>query len=1156
MDIVWTPEFGLRIFPGIYTGAGFHLQRLLDTAEQAGDDVADAAGVRNVITLLRLSEVLVARRGLAAGAFEESEPTAALRPNSRRAFELGTLTCFRAKELALVGIEREHLNSFVLQSKATLLDQPFGRSDLQRSPLMEWEDGVQVLSPPGLVAAAIPHLVLSLGPSHAENLYLRDVARWLGVDLPRAGAKSLPGGDVAIGDPGWSRSIEDRALALAFDHDKHAHLLLLEAKWPTSRDKAPPPPLGGGPRLTSALNQYVRRLYDAIEMTGGADAGLTLVVFNSPGWGLQVEELLDIGPRWFVVSMSAYSFSVLLRAPGFELLKLWKMLAEHRELMRRGAILSLWPDPLVYWSVWENFGFTFTPQMADLRDTVLVGDTSLLGPLVRRVREAWRTHGVRDPWGEYSVVERYPDHDDAAPDPRPIIYNDHMGIAAGTLRGVVENEHGPWWVSVGRPPFNAEERQFFFLLWQAVLEWLALAADCANGKLSATAKPLLVTLLPLPATITDGPSVAEFFYNPDGLEVRILLPADLVERMIRVDNATEIQVLAWILEGVLTLRDEVSSVDAMTWAREILANPDLKMIHVTEDRDQAFVIDLADNKTRYRPLQEADLATAGCWMDERLSARDITTAPPMTPISEPAQVNTILNAAVDAHWETCRDRLSNLDRGETLRLILGLIEAVHRHRVDDERGARARRIAYADDQDLGIRRASQRDHAFRTYRVVAEMALCACPETNGRRPGLSDIDMMAAQVAMLVRMADFSDAAQRKLVNGELAFLPNGSILPLGGGAEAFMTEYLRACLAESVTLDEERYSNLFDTPQDDTQWVADYGERDLHSEDEEEEDDALESAILEEMGVTMAVVGIITISLQSIAAERSCETICMRRSELTAAVVNMSEQLGHPVTTYEFDRFVATFGLSTRPAWETPPPGFAKNDIFPWFFERRLSLMNRPLLVLSHEDDPEIMYGVRQVRMGTEYAMLLLEMGVWHKAKLRTDTAKGYVDAEIARRGRAFEGKVADIFVKGGWTPHTSIPMARLGATKKLGEIDVLAVSTDGTTWVVVECKWFGAARTPREVAAWMQDFHGRDGDKLDKHLQRCEWIEANSSMVAQRLGLAPPGKILGRLVTTRPTPLPYANDIPQQAHVRTERQLHAEFGLPTLSEIASGSF
>jgi hypothetical protein len=171
VDIVWVPQWELRIFPGLYTGAGFHLQRLLDTAEEAGDDVTDAAGIRDVLALLRLSEAIAARCGLAAGAFEESEPRARLRPSSRRAFELGALTCFRAEELKALGIAREQLNRFALQPTPSLLDQPFGGTDLEHFPLIQWEDGVQVLSPPGVVGAAMAHMVLSLGPSLAESLY-------------------------------------------------------------------------------------------------------------------------------------------------------------------------------------------------------------------------------------------------------------------------------------------------------------------------------------------------------------------------------------------------------------------------------------------------------------------------------------------------------------------------------------------------------------------------------------------------------------------------------------------------------------------------------------------------------------------------------------------------------------------------------------------------------------------------------------------------------------------------------------------------------------------------------------------------------------------------------------------------------------------------
>lgn len=100
----------------------------------------------------------------------------------------------------------------------------------------------------------------------------------------------------------------------------------------------------------------------------------------------------------------------------------------------------------------------------------------------------------------------------------------------------------------------------------------------------------------------------------------------------------------------------------------------------------------------------------------------------------------------------------------------------------------------------------------------------------------------------------------------------------------------------------------------------------------------------------------------------------------------------------------------------------------------------------------------------------------------------------------------------------------------------------------MVVESKWFGQARTAREVMNWMQGFHGKGGDKLDHHLKRVEWVQANSAQAAQRLGLATPARVLGRIVVPRPVPLAFVVEPPAGEDTLTRRQF-AE----ALAEIAS---
>ncbi len=177
---------------------------------------------------------------------------------------------------------------------------------------------------------------------------------------------------------------------------------------------------------------------------------------------------------------------------------------------------------------------------------------------------------------------------------------------------------------------------------------------------------------------------------------------------------------------------------------------------------------------------------------------------------------------------------------------------------------------------------------------------------------------------------------------------------------------------------------------------------------------------------------------------------------------------------------------------------------------------------------------------MGVHYAATLLENGIWPKEKLISDAARAYVDAEANRRGLAFESEIAALVRDTSWQAIEHIAPSRLGAGPQLGDVDVLAVSPDGRRWWVIECKWFGAARTPREIASWLQDFRGKPGDKLDKHLRRVAWMREHRASVVTRLGLAAvPEWVEGKIETTGPVPLSLQSGLPPGSNVLPRREL-----------------
>jgi hypothetical protein len=176
---------------------------------------------------------------------------------------------------------------------------------------------------------------------------------------------------------------------------------------------------------------------------------------------------------------------------------------------------------------------------------------------------------------------------------------------------------------------------------------------------------------------------------------------------------------------------------------------------------------------------------------------------------------------------------------------------------------------------------------------------------------------------------------------------------------------------------------------------------------------------------------------------------------------------------------------------------------------------------------------------MSVLYAAALLENGIWTKKKLRSLEAQRYVEQEIQRRGRIFENEIAQACSDAGWTVFAGRSMQSLGAPSEFGDLDVLATRPDGKSWFVIECKWFGAVRTPREIANWLQDFRGNAGDKLHRHLRRFKWIQDNAASVAKILGVETPEQVRPSIVTTVPVPLSFMEGLPPDTQTSTKREL-----------------
>ncbi len=624
VSAVSSPTGQFQIFNGIYPGADYSLQRLLDAVLVQDFEYRDLVA-RRCNALLRVSDTVAERCGSRINEFAESRQW---RTDWRLRLPVllirGAATRFTRDDLIQLGIEIEDLIPFQLITLDGLLEASFGGTYLNRWPVIIESDSVH-LPISSFVSAALrlylAHAIASgVVPQKAiEKFHADQFALWMGVDLPMRKAKwvemaplHLPEPELDI--PGLIHTV------LRFDEDKLVHILVLECVW---RD---PPKYNVHDaqevpaKLQKDLADYLRVVCDKLSNDMGIGRGLTLVIQDTPGWSLVMALPEDFTEYWYCIGLPAWTFAFLLADPTFSLIDLWKMLHETRELEAKRVRMIAWPDMLNYWSIWRAMGATFWLPTIDLRDFgALMPDTSRIADTMLQIRTNNNPHATVLPSGEFLRVERWVEDLSPSQDYTKPIYLNPLSIVLGELRSVVETQYGPWWVASARPPFDPQDRQLLYLIWQASAEWLLRIARRAAGRLPCSTPPLEIRILPVPETILDAPDEIKFVLAKDVPVVTIILPPNFPDWLITVDNSGERILIGALIEGVLTaLRHPLPDEEKARWLAEVAANPNLKMIHITPVGDHGYAADLVAERLSLRFLQETDMAAAVRFMRETL----------------------------------------------------------------------------------------------------------------------------------------------------------------------------------------------------------------------------------------------------------------------------------------------------------------------------------------------------------------------------------------------------------------------------------------------------------------------------------------------------------------------------------------------------------
>ena len=1107
-----------RLFQGRWENNAEYVGACIGTLLKIGEErpwAREALG--HIMALLRVSEALAERAG--AGRYIRTESL----PGEKIVLRVSTVgkssrhVVFSDEDLAAIGVGAGGLYPFVIQTEHadTLAGQAMGHSALERRPLVQFK-GRTTVALPTAVGVAIMRFAIEQAEASGDlqlfqsTYHLAQFSEAFLLGRPGWGVRYI---EMPEPDPGDGM----REFIGTFDEGGYVHFVFVpddfEAVVKTGLTSVRP--------LQEPICQRIRDRAAALAGRQGYRRGLTVLVHGGTGRcfssDLDLEELTNLPPDWHRICVSPPDFMLLGNMQDFTATRAWELLQQIEELKARGIFFLNqrgFPNLFAY-ACWV--GFELAPEDMAAGSVYLHNDFML--PMRHEARTALDRHAAEAHGGKGWIgVQRQP-----ADGLFNVIqgreeYFSPQHFAHGEVVACVESASRPWWVYISAGiPEERWPRAIVFNVLQVVLSWL--------DRLVAAFEERYPMLSPGPVAFQlRFPDIGTFGQRGMDQEQTVEAPSVMVEdggivvscgprylqSFLWPGNLGDRLMIAAMARGLETLCDSepLPAAEMDEWVRTVAGSDNDRFLKMRLDRaPDDLVYDAAVLPELRLPMPE-DLAWSRLGLAQLAGYEG---NPGDIPYSRAAEV---LNTAVDVVWRRVEERLVKLSRESTVeRALLNYVAA--RKEDKDWLLAMGSRLAVYDAaqvMDASTKRVARRDNASLASRVIAEMALCTSPCNGGATCTETDLDFLIAEVRTLVECGNQSDAMHNGLATQSPVMRLNGSL------------EFDKSVQQMSSQMLGEHWRRKF----------RDSAEQ--RSGDEPSLSSEFHQAFAAEFGLTLEQFGELIQQLVKEAVDSGAAILKLRRSE----VVRRLWDVGAADADQAFEALV----LYPRDRWDETSPANAKaGDWYPWRFNRRLSILRRPLVQLSHGDDPIIILAPSILTDALGY-LSMAEVGRRPETLFDSPEMVTFIGTAAARNGHEFARKVENRLAALGWKTAREVGIARFGGADSLGDVDVLCWRPSSGVVYAIECKSLRFDGTLGEIGERLAEYAaGTVGGKrtpLQKHLDRTSFLEANRKALADFTGVPEPRlRLRSGLVTEGVASLQFGGDAREMLDVVTDYEL-----------------
>jgi hypothetical protein len=689
----------------------------------------------------------------------------------------------------------------------------------------------------------------------------------------------------------------------------------------------------------------------------------------------------------------------------------------------------------------------------------------------------------------------------------------------GRPAAAVEVDGRTWWITI-RDTEPVPYGSLSYRVWDMTRNWTVMIAPLVTAVAGTFPNFIGIELAfsegtdLTPERIADGSEMVRPILSLNVETMIIDCPINYLRSFGRPDNIGDRWMVETIINGALLLAGRTDAALVEQIASSVVIDTSSRHLHVLTPKTAGDFILATAELPRPRMLQPEVRG----WADIGLAQRSGVAAGAAEIIADKKSACDLLATAVETIWGEVRERLQLIDRSSVIEKCIDNHNAIDRDRATWRHTAAAVLGLHQREDVMGVavKLESERSQVGLCCRVVIEMAVCTSPTIGGRVCSLDDLDYLLARVALLYGVASRRDEIYHGFAE-RVEIRPSGVLRFEDEFAHQVHKPFMVAMSRDQFDAAAEGYDTFYEVPDqiDDAEYER------QHNSD-------FDAAFVAEYGITP----IRLVDFISRLGERAVDTgnarVTIRRSELKADLILMDG-----VDAAGAEAFLDAWCLAPRSRWDDPSPaGASAKDWFPWRFARRLSLLSRPIVQLTNEDDPLCLVSPVIAQHGLDYALRAFNARL-PDSYFRTDEMRSWIGGAIDRLGHAFNHTVTDRLLELGLQAEAEYLMTRLGGSAKDGDVDTLAWNPVTGDVFVIECKRLLTDKTVGEIAERLVEFgpnhierNGKRGPTR-RHLDRVAILRTRLRQLAAATGIDE-GRIRIRtcLVTSALVPMQFQNE------------------------------